>query len=412
MICNLMHKDIPVIAFEYDESTGSISKLYKVYNTSHIPIRVRRQGNIVDRYDLNRWWTARAIPMSRDGLFDILCTFGINTVTALLVKNYGLSLSDQYWICPENADINWRKVNFFDNDFSENFGDVLMGCQEITDDIDYMSPDLTLGGWLKKKWEIANGKRILFKGGSSPFRQEPYNEVFASAVMKRLGIEGVDYSIVKAEDKPYSICEDFINRDTELVTAYDVMKSKEQPDNLSRYEHYISCCREMGIDNIHESIDKMITLDFIIANEDRHLNNFGLIRNADTLEYEGAAPIYDSGSSLWFNSLDAKINAEARDVVCKPFKDNHFDQIKLVSSFCWLDFDKLYGIDEELNEIMKHSEYISNERRSKLCRALTDRIAILRKTMEQNIKYTNIGDIGNDVDEDIAYSGNSPEQAL
>ncbi len=41
----------------------------------------------------------------------------------------------------------------------------------------------------------------------------------------------------------------------------------------------------------------MIVLDYIIANEDRHLNNFGLLRNAETLEWYGFAPIYDSGSS-------------------------------------------------------------------------------------------------------------------
>lgn len=39
----------------------------------------------------------------------------------------------------------------------------------------------------------------------------------------------------------------------------------------------------------------MIVLDYLIVNEDRHQNNFGVVRNAETLEYLGAAPIYDSG---------------------------------------------------------------------------------------------------------------------
>ncbi len=34
----------------------------------------------------------------------------------------------------------------------------------------------------------------------------------------------------------------------------------------------------------------MIVLDYLIANEDRHLNNFGVIRNAETLEWLGFAP--------------------------------------------------------------------------------------------------------------------------
>lgn len=32
-------------------------------------------------------------------------------------------------------------------------------------------------------------------------------------------------------------------------------------------------------------------------NKDRHFNNFGVLRNTETLEWLGMAPIYDSGSS-------------------------------------------------------------------------------------------------------------------
>lgn len=42
-------------------------------------------------------------------------------------------------------------------------------------------------------------------------------------------------------------------------------------------------------------LDRMIVLDHTIANGDRHLNNFGLVRDADTLEWLGSAPVYDCG---------------------------------------------------------------------------------------------------------------------
>ncbi|MFR6333241.1 MAG: hypothetical protein ACLUOI_33695 [Eisenbergiella sp.] len=41
--------------------------------------------------------------------------------------------------------------------------------------------------------------------------------------------------------------------------------------------------------------------------------------------------------------------------VSKPFKTTHDEQIKLVSSFDWLDIDALAGIDEELRELVKGS---------------------------------------------------------
>lgn len=50
-----------------------------------------------------------------------------------------------------------------------------------------------------------------------------------------------------------------------------------------------------------EAVDRMIILDYLIANEDRNQNNFSAIRNVETLEWIGATPIYDSGSSLWLD---------------------------------------------------------------------------------------------------------------
>lgn len=39
-------------------------------------------------------------------------------------------------------------------------------------------------------------------------------------------------------------------------------------------------------------------LDFILANEGRHLGDFGVIRNLDTLEWESVCPVFDTGRSL------------------------------------------------------------------------------------------------------------------
>ena len=61
-------------------------------------------------------------------------------------------------------------------------------------------------------------------------------------------------------------------------------------------QHYKKCCQEMGVD-ITESLDDMLILDLIVCNRDRHYNNFGMIRNVNTLQIEKAAPIFDSGTS-------------------------------------------------------------------------------------------------------------------
>ena len=45
----------------------------------------------------------------------------------LLIRCYGLSLSDQYWICPKDSNLTWEEINFFSNEFSDDIGDVLFG---------------------------------------------------------------------------------------------------------------------------------------------------------------------------------------------------------------------------------------------------------------------------------------------
>ena len=46
----------------------------------------------------------------------------------------------------------------------------------------------------------------------------------------------------------------------------------------------------------------MFILDYLLLNEDRHLNNFGIIRDVNTLKWIDLAPIFDNGQSL--NILD------------------------------------------------------------------------------------------------------------
>ena len=41
--------------------------------------------------------------------------------------------------------------------------------------------------------------------------------------------------------------------------------------------------------------------DYLISNTDRHMNNIAIMRNPDTLELLGFAPIFDSGNSMFYN---------------------------------------------------------------------------------------------------------------
>lgn len=401
--CTLTHRQIKVAEIELDDATASIQRIGAVYAPEHLPVGIPVRGGIADRAALNEWWTDRSIPASRSGIREALETLEIPSTKILLLRCCGLSLSDQYWICPEGSGLAWEDINFFEHDFSDDIGDVLFGAGKKADLLDFSSPDSTSDGNLKKRWRIINGKRCLVKGGSSPFRQQPFNEVIAAGIMERLGILHVPYTLVWDKGAPYSVCEDFVTKDTELVPAWRIFQTRKKSNSVSVYQHFLDCCGSLGIGDAVPFLDRMIVLDYLIANEDRHLNNFGALRDAETLEWLGFAPIYDSGSSLGYDKTPAQIRS-GKDITCKPFKNHHAEQLKLVSDLRWIDFDALSDVEELAAETLSADgaeDYIDENRIRAVTAALRQRIGHLALAAETHTPARSLT-AEDDVKENIA----------
>lgn len=401
-----MHKKIPVAEIKIDSHTSSISSIGEVFDEEHVPLGVPSRKGVIDRGLLNDWWTSRSIPASRSGIKQALDKLNITATQKLLEKSFGLSLSDQYWIRSEKDNLNWDDVNFFHNQFSEDVGNLLFNIEFEKEKFDLMSPDNTSDGWLKKKWKIKNGDRVLIKSGSGATQQEPYNEVFASKICEQLGIPHIPYSLMIQDDYPYSVCENFITPTTELISAWYIMQTEKKQNHISVYQHYLNCCERLEIPDMKEFLDRMIVLDYLIVNEDRHQNNFGVIRNAETLEFIGASPIFDSGTSLWHSKPLSLIGANQK-VNCKPFKNNHEDQIKLVQSFDWFEPAALNGLEDEFYDITNNSLFIDEKRKQRITLAFRNRVDTLLEfiNMKSKGKYIRGIDVSNDVKKDVQYSG-------
>ena len=406
MVCTLMHKRLAVAELELDDATGFIRKIDAIPAPEHLPVGVPFRKGTADRGALNDWWGDRSIPASRSGIQQALETLDIPNTKLLLLRCYGLSLSDQYWICPRGSDLTWEEINFFDNPFSDDMGDVLFGSPKREPEFDFSSPDNTSDGFLKKRWKIIHGKRCLIKGGSNPFQQQPYNEVIASDMMQSLGIPHVPYSVIWSEGRPYSVCEDFVTRDTELISAWRIMQTQKKSNSVSVYQHFVNCCQGLGIPNVIPALDRMIVLDYLIANEDRHFNNFGVLRNAETLEWLGMAPIFDSGSSLGYDKTASQIRS-GRDVVCKPFKKTHAEQLQLASSLAWIDFAALAGGMDFVYQAMSSAqakEIVGEERIDAIAETVCRRVQVVQQMSAERqpsfAAHSTAGDVEKDIAED------------
>lgn len=161
------------------------------------------------------------------------------------------------------------------------------------------TPDITTNGVLRKRWiREENGESYLIKAGSKFYHQEPLSEVLASITLERLELlPFVKYELAVDGLRLCSKCKNFVNENTEFVPASYIYSKIPRKKDETVYEHLLLMCEKYGIANAQEYINNMITADKIIGNDDRHLGNFGFIRDVETGKIIGFAPLFDSGSA-------------------------------------------------------------------------------------------------------------------
>ena len=158
-----------------------------------------------------------------------------------------------------------------------------------------------------------------------------------------------------------------------------MMQTQKRDNDVSVYRHYLNCCEALEVPEIAHSLDQMLVLDYLIANEDRHQGNFGLLRNVDTLAWIGAAPVFDSGSSLGYDKLASQI-LSGKGIECKPFKRIHEEQLKLVTSFDWIVFEQLKDIGAVMRSVFDTAgEYVEDARKNAIITAFRRRLEYLEQ---------------------------------
>lgn len=136
---------------------------------------------------------------------------------------------------------------------------------------------------------------MLVKSGRSSGRfQEPFNEKIASVLCSRLLDEG-DYVAYELEDGGFmkwtSRCKPMTDQVTEFVPAWALLCSSKRPSDLGLHDFYVSACAAHGLD-VREDVEKMLVIDYLMANFDRHWNNFGVLIDSESREWLRAPPVH------------------------------------------------------------------------------------------------------------------------
>lgn len=357
---SLMHRDDPVCAISIDTVSGAILRASKPVNPELLPL-----GGSIDSAMLKKWWQRRAVPVGQGKIQRILEQMGIATPQEYLVKNLGLSLTDHYWIKPLDMELGWEDINLFANDFRDPVGNMQFGLEPyVIHDLpaNAFSPSSSTQGDLTKKWIIMDGKRCLMKGNHGGNSQESLNEIAATLLHQKQGrLPYVSYSSMRLGNNQqiYCVCESFTSDEIELIPAIDIVESMKKDNAVSTYEHFIHVCTKHGMDEgaVRGFLEYQILADFVLTNTDRHLNNFGILRDTHTMEFIGMAPIFDSGNSMFWQNPRLPAHNDLIDITVNSFRNTEKRLLKLVRNRDVLDISKLPK-EEELWEIYGMDELI------------------------------------------------------
>ena len=219
----------------------------------------------------------------------------------------GATITDNYWIREIGSNLTYDDVKFSDDYFSnlalkgnyDSFNRAANSKRSKT-------PELTNVGSFEKCWKIRDGKWWMYKKAS---HQEMFSELFVCELGKELGMNMATYE----RGDGYIKSLDF----TDAASVNFEPASTFMGDN----EDYIDVVKALEKLCSHAITDyvKMIFLDTICANPDRHTNNFGLLRDVKTGELLGLAPNYDNNMALIARGYPSKTGN--KDILITMFNE-------------------------------------------------------------------------------------------
>ena len=378
----LKHKDLDVAMMKMDVRTGMIEYVLSVYLPEELPA-----GCAPDGTGLGEWWKLRAIPDSRKGIRQVLSRLSEETSQSLMLSSYGLSLTDHYWIQPVGQELYWKDLNFYENNFEDELGDILTDSERdwsASDGISKLSPSVSVNGDMKKKWIIREDGRYLLKVNPNYHSQQAVNEVIAGKLHERLGWKNyVSYEMgtihISGREYPCSLSPMFTSVDTEFVSAYQIVAAYKVPNDVSLYEALIRQAVSLGADEkeVRAFLEYMILTDFILTNTDRHLNNFGFIYDPRQHRLSGMAPLFDTGNSLFYDYDVIPHGRNLLDIPVNSFSKREADQLHYVKSDAGVKLERLAHFPEEAEALLKEYTDMTEERAAETARTIEEKIEYL-----------------------------------
>lgn len=281
--------------------------------------------------DFVSFLSERTVGRDRRDIEKILFRCGLSTYDVLKISEVtrGIHPKDLIWISKS-------KSEKLEDVMTQVFESVFLQKIDLTGD----SVD-TPEGYNIKRYGVLNGKYGIYKRRISPLVTDVESEVAVYKLGELLGVSCCP--AYKIDDKT-CFSEFLYDFSDEYIVHFRRLFVGARGEN--EYENLIEIRPKMK-----NEIIKMLLLDFITRQDDRHLSNMAIKVNSSGEQFY---PLYDNGRSLFYEDTEETVERACLDIegYCTNFgfTGTYLDHIKDIAK-SGVDFSKLINLDVSSNEI-------------------------------------------------------------
>ena len=337
----LMNKDVPVLLFNLEETDNYVV----VLNNTMLPFMLRdyiKTSSIESLATINKMTTdisavkdflcSRLLNLSRSGAKTILNVANLpqSLKTAeklkISIACRGLTMTDDFWLKKPDEDIEYKDVCLRKNKLSHKSYDVSILEKHISATRDELRPDLSTVGMFPKFWHRREDSTTeLWKTDRTSDFSNTQAELLVSEILDSSSIPHVKYRKEERDGKIFAVSECFVNDKYTFVSAEDV---KDYIDHTRK---------EITIADVQlQDFANMVCIDYVLANTDRHLGNFGFLvdKNNDIISY---APLFDHNQALLADSEGLETNIDI--LVYEPTGLSYLESVEKYAKYADFSLD-------------------------------------------------------------------------
>ena len=338
----IMHEEVPVL--EFNRETDEVI----VFCKERLPFGLRSKDKI-SAVSVSEWLNDRINNLSRTYMNMVYIARKVGRDKDKVIKDSsGISFTDNFWIKTRDSIADWDELKRLrDDNISLNNVALTGELKDCEDILKGFTSLFTTKGYFPK---------AVFGGYIYKLKKDAVLEYPAYLIGKQIGVNVAECEL----DGEYVKIKIFTNYSTSLVHASELKTYFDTSDEI-----YNILIKDAKNQEIIEQMQRMYIFNYIIANPDLHDDNYGLLYDSKSFEFNSVSPCYDHNVAFQEGFLGLSRTTMGNsasiplDDLCERFIGNHKDIAEKLESIDLEDV-KTYLSERQFDELKERIANVIN----------------------------------------------------